>query len=118
VIRAAVVEPKVTRVGMTTRLDKVLTHPIRGTLTLIAILGVVFWLNYQGGSSIQARLSHKDQSVSNLSMTNSFTVVGKSAPFRGQEIPRVVVRVKLEQNHAMRLVIAHFAVRFDCSPTA
>jgi len=57
IIRAAVVEPKVTRVGMTARLDRVLTHPMWGTLTLIAILGGVFWLTYQVGSPIQAWLS-------------------------------------------------------------
>jgi ferrous iron transport protein B len=57
VIRAAVVEPKVTRVGMTARLDRVLTHPFWGTLTLIGILGGVFWLTYKVGSPIQAWLS-------------------------------------------------------------
>ncbi len=57
IIRAAVVEPKVTRVGMTARLDRVLTHPNWGTFTLIAILGGVFWLTYQVGSPIQAWLS-------------------------------------------------------------
>ncbi|GAP16038.1 ferrous iron transporter FeoB [Longilinea arvoryzae] len=57
VIRAAVVEPQVTRVGLTTRLDRVLTHPIWGTVSLIAILGATFWLTYQVGSPIQAWLS-------------------------------------------------------------
>jgi ferrous iron transport protein B len=57
IIRAAVVEPKVTRVGMTARLDRVLTHPIWGTLTLIAILGGVLGLTYKVGSPIQAWLS-------------------------------------------------------------
>ena len=57
IIRAAVVEPKVTRVGITARLDRVLTHPIWGALTLVAILGGVFWLTYQVGSPIQAWLS-------------------------------------------------------------
>ncbi len=57
IIRAAVVEPKVTRVGMTARLDRVLTHPFWGTLTLIAILGGVFWLTYKVGSPLQAWLS-------------------------------------------------------------
>jgi ferrous iron transport protein B len=57
VIRAAVVEPKVTRVGLTARLDRVLTHPFWGTLTLIAILGGVFWLTYRVGSPVQAWLS-------------------------------------------------------------
>lgn len=57
VIRAAVVEPQVTRVGLTTRLDRVLTHPLWGTVSLIAILGATFWLTYQVGSPIQAWLS-------------------------------------------------------------
>jgi ferrous iron transport protein B len=57
IIRAAVVEPKVTRVGMTARLDRVLTHPFWGTLTLIAILGGVLGLTYKVGSPIQAWLS-------------------------------------------------------------
>ena len=57
IIRAAVVEPRVTRVGLTARLDKVLTHPLWGTLALIAILGGVFWLTYKVGSPIQAQLS-------------------------------------------------------------
>jgi ferrous iron transport protein B len=57
VIRAAVVEPKVTRVGLTSRLDRILTHPILGTATLIVILGFVFWLTYQIGSPIQSWLS-------------------------------------------------------------
>lgn len=57
IIRAAVVEPKVTRVGMTARLDRVLTHPFWGTLTLIAILGGVFWLTYKVGNPLQAWLS-------------------------------------------------------------
>jgi ferrous iron transport protein B len=57
VIRAAVVEPKVTRVGLTARLDRVLTHPILGTLSLVAILGGVFWLTYRVGSPLQAWLS-------------------------------------------------------------
>jgi ferrous iron transport protein B len=57
VIRAAVVEPRVTRVGITTRLDKILTHPLWGTFTLIAILGGVFFLTYKVGNPIQAWLS-------------------------------------------------------------
>ncbi len=57
VIRAAVVEPKVSRIGMTTRLDRVLTHPIWGTVILVAILGAAFWLTYQIGNPMQAWLS-------------------------------------------------------------
>ncbi len=56
-IRAAVIEPKVTRVGLTARLDRSLTHPIWGTMALIGILGVVFWLTYSIGSPLQALLS-------------------------------------------------------------
>jgi len=58
VIRAAVIEPKVTRAGLTTRLDWVLTHPVMGTFTLVAILGAVFWLTYKVGAPIQAWLSY------------------------------------------------------------
>jgi ferrous iron transport protein B len=57
-IRAAVIEPKVTRVGMTARLDRVLTHPVYGTLVLVGILGLVFWLTYSIGSPLQTLLSH------------------------------------------------------------
>ena len=57
VIRAAVVEPKVTRVGLTSRLDRALTHPVWGTLILIALLGGVFFLTYQVGGPMQAWLS-------------------------------------------------------------
>ncbi|MCE1252494.1 MAG: ferrous iron transport protein B [Anaerolineae bacterium] len=56
-IRAAVIEPKVTRLGMTTRLDRALTHPVYGTIALIGILGLVFWLTYAIGGPIQAWLS-------------------------------------------------------------
>jgi len=66
IIRAAVVEPKVTRVGMTARLDRVLTHPLWGTLTLITILGGVFWLTYKVGSPIQAFLSQLISQVAQI----------------------------------------------------
>jgi ferrous iron transport protein B len=56
-IRAAVIEPKITRMGMTAQLDRVLTHPVLGTLILIAILGVVFWLTFSLGGPIQQQLS-------------------------------------------------------------
>ncbi len=56
-IRAAVIEPKVTRLGMTTRLDKVLTHPVYGTIALVGILGLVFWLTYAIGGPLQSWLS-------------------------------------------------------------
>jgi ferrous iron transport protein B len=66
IIRAAVVEPKVTRVGLTARLDKILTHPIWGTITLIALLGVVFFLTYKVGSPLQAWLSQLVGQVAQL----------------------------------------------------
>jgi len=56
-IRAAVVEPRVTRVGLTSRLDRVLTHPVWGTLLLVTLLGGVFFLTYEIGSPLQAWLS-------------------------------------------------------------
>jgi len=56
-IRAAVVQPSITRVGLTARLDRVLTHPLWGTLILAVILGLVFFLTYTIGSPIQALLA-------------------------------------------------------------
>ena len=46
-IRAAVVRPKVGQMGLTARLDRVLTHPLWGTLALLGVLAVVFWLTYR-----------------------------------------------------------------------
>jgi ferrous iron transport protein B len=70
VIRAAVVEPKVTRVGMTARLDRILTHPLWGTLALIGILGGVFLLTYDIGSPLQAWLSHLISGLAQLIRDN------------------------------------------------
>jgi ferrous iron transport protein B len=55
-VRAAVVRPKVGQVGMTSRLDAVLTHPIWGTLSLLTILAGVFVLTYSIANPIQAWL--------------------------------------------------------------
>ena len=55
-IRAAVIRPKVGQVGLTAHLDKVLTHPLWGTVALLAVLGFVFWLTYALGSPLQAWL--------------------------------------------------------------
>ncbi len=55
-VRAAVVRPRVGQVGLTSRLDTVLTHPVWGTLMLIGILGFVFWLTYSIGNPIQGWL--------------------------------------------------------------
>ena len=57
IIRAAVVESKPTRMGLTARLDKILTHPFWGTLILIVLMGGVFWLTYSIGNPIQSLLS-------------------------------------------------------------
>jgi ferrous iron transport protein B len=57
IIRAAVIEPRVTRVGLTSRLDRLLTHPLWGTILLIALLGGVFFLTYKVGSPLQNWLS-------------------------------------------------------------
>jgi ferrous iron transport protein B len=70
VIRAAVVEPKVTRVGLTSRLDRILTHPLWGTLTLLTILGGVFWLTYRVGSPLQAWLSRLIIELAQVLRTN------------------------------------------------
>ena len=56
-IRAAVVEPQVSRVGLTSRIDRVLTHPVFGTAFLAGMLGLIFGLTYSIGSPIQAWLS-------------------------------------------------------------
>jgi ferrous iron transport protein B len=55
-VRAAVVQPKVGRVGFTTRLDKVLTHPLWGTAILLLVLGAIFWLTYTVGTPLQQML--------------------------------------------------------------
>ncbi|MGC9521493.1 MAG: ferrous iron transport protein B [Anaerolineae bacterium] len=55
-VRAAVVRPRVGVVGLTARLDSILTHPLWGALALFAILGGVFALTYAVGNPIQAWL--------------------------------------------------------------
>ena len=52
-VRAAVVEPPASRIGFTTRVDRVLTHPLMGTAALILIMGAVFWLTFSVGAPIQ-----------------------------------------------------------------
>ena len=56
-VRAAVIRPKVGQVGMTARLDKVLTHPLWGILVLAGVLGGVFWLTYALGTPLQEWMS-------------------------------------------------------------
>ncbi len=55
-IRAAVVHPKVGQVGLTQRLDSVLTHPFWGMVVLFAILGGVFFLTYTLGAPLQGAI--------------------------------------------------------------
>lgn len=55
-VRAAVVRPKVGQMGLTTRVDRVLTHPLWGTLALLGILGGVFALTYIVGNPLQSLL--------------------------------------------------------------
>lgn len=55
-IRAAVVRPKVGQLGMTARLDRVLTHPLWGMAALLGVLGLVFWLTYAVGAPLQGWL--------------------------------------------------------------
>ncbi len=52
-IRAAVTRPRVGQVGLTARLDNVLTHPLWGMLILLGVLGGVFWLTYTVGAPLQ-----------------------------------------------------------------
>ncbi len=55
-VRAAVVRPRVGRVGLTSRLDSVLTHPFWGMLVLLGVLGFVFWMTYAIGTPLQGWL--------------------------------------------------------------
>ena len=57
-VRAAVVEPPVSRMGLTSRLDRYLTHPVAGTFFLVLMLGVVFWMTYFIGGPVQAWLGN------------------------------------------------------------
>lgn len=52
-VRAAVVRPRLGQVGLTARLDTVLTHPFWGTLVLLAVLGSVFFITYALGTPLQ-----------------------------------------------------------------
>lgn len=56
-VRAAVVEPPASRMGLSTRLDRFLTHPIIGIIILVLLLGCVFWLTFSVGGPAQKWLS-------------------------------------------------------------
>ncbi|PKO22421.1 MAG: ferrous iron transport protein B, partial [Chloroflexi bacterium HGW-Chloroflexi-1] len=45
-VRAAVTQPRAGAITRTDRLDRVATHPFWGLITLLGILGLVFWLTY------------------------------------------------------------------------
>ena len=52
-LRAAVFEPPISRGHLTSRLDRLLTHPLWGTLVMLLLLGGLFWLTYSVGSPLQ-----------------------------------------------------------------
>ncbi len=52
-VRAAVIKPQAGQVSMTTRLDRIATHPLWGLLFLGAILALVFFLTYSIGTPMQ-----------------------------------------------------------------
>ncbi|NMB55350.1 MAG: ferrous iron transport protein B [Leptolinea sp.] len=56
-VRAAVVQPRLTRGSFTSRIDQALTHPVFGTLFLAIVLGAVFSVTYAIGSPLQSLLS-------------------------------------------------------------
>ena len=62
-LRAAVFEPPISHGRLTSRLDRVLTHPFWGTLVMLLLLGGVFWLTFALGSPMQNWLARL---VSNL----------------------------------------------------
>ncbi|MEI8131156.1 MAG: ferrous iron transport protein B [Leptolinea sp.] len=57
-VRAAVVQPKLTRGSLTSRIDQVLTHPIFGTAILGLVLGGVFGITYSVGTPLQSWLGN------------------------------------------------------------
>jgi ferrous iron transport protein B len=56
-VRAAVIRPRVGQLGLTARLDRVLTHPFWGVLVLLGVLWGVFWTTYTLGTPLQAGMS-------------------------------------------------------------
>ncbi len=55
-VRAAVTRPRPGRVSLTSRIDRLATHPIVGLVILAAVLGLTFWLTYAIGTPLQAFL--------------------------------------------------------------
>jgi ferrous iron transport protein B len=46
-VRAAVTRPRASMVSLTERLDRVATHPVGGSLLMIAVLALMFWAVFQ-----------------------------------------------------------------------
>ncbi|MHC1785101.1 MAG: ferrous iron transport protein B [Anaerolineaceae bacterium] len=65
-VRAAVINPPVTRGSLTARLDQVLTHPVWGVVMLLGILGSVFWATYAIGGPIQIWLGDRVTDLADL----------------------------------------------------
>jgi ferrous iron transport protein B len=55
-VRAAVKHPRIGRISLTDRIDRVATHPLWGLLLMLGILGGVFWVTYAVGSPLQELL--------------------------------------------------------------
>jgi ferrous iron transport protein B len=64
-VRAAVVEPPVSRMGFTAKLDRVLTHPVFGSIILVFMLSLVFALTFSIGAPIQGALGDFIQNLGN-----------------------------------------------------
>ncbi|MEW5873400.1 MAG: ferrous iron transport protein B [Chloroflexota bacterium] len=58
-LRAAVVQPRAGQLTLTDRIDRVATHPLWGLLTLLGILGLLFWLTYALGTPLQTWLDRR-----------------------------------------------------------
>jgi ferrous iron transport protein B len=65
-VRAAVVEPPVSRMGLTSRLDRFLTHPVIGSIILVLMLAGVFALTFSVGGPIQGFLGDAVSSLGNI----------------------------------------------------
>jgi ferrous iron transport protein B len=55
-VRAAVTHPRLGRISLTDRLDKVAVHPLGGLLLLLVAFGLVFWFTFTAGAPMQAWL--------------------------------------------------------------
>jgi ferrous iron transport protein B len=55
-VRAAVVRPKTGPITFTDRLDRFATHPFYGMLTLLSLMGAIFFLTFFAGAPLQAWL--------------------------------------------------------------